>query len=147
MLDYEQIKAARRECRTLVGACLQRARKTKVDVLEQAVANRLPMHIFIMGGARNVAFYRVSIEFMKRAQENAGIPYFKDADVFDYVGRNTQFEIRHDQRLIISQMLAQPFELIPVIENMPWNLKESNVASRGMTWIDMRALQDELYPD
>ena len=146
-LDYSEVIAARLKCRTLVGACLQRARKTKVDVLEQAVANRLPMHIFIMGGARNVAFYRVSIEFMKRAQENAGIPYFKDADVFDYVGRNTQFEIRHDQRLIISQMLAQPFELIPEIENMPWNLKESNVASRGMSWIDMRALQDELYPD
>ena len=146
-LSCEKVIAARLACRTLIGTCLQRARRTKVDELEQTVTHRLPMHIFVMGGARNVAFYRASIAFMKRVQESAGIPYFKDADVFDYAGRNTRFEIRHDQRLIISQMLAQPYELIPEIENMPWNLKENDVVSRGMSWIDLRERQDELYPD
>ena len=39
------------------------------------------MHVFVMGGARDVVFYRSSIEHMKKAQGTAGIPFFKDDDV------------------------------------------------------------------
>ena len=74
------------------------------------------------------------------------IPFFKDADVFDYIGRNTRLEIRNDQRLVISQMLAQPFEMIPEINNMPWNLAEKDLTSKAMSWTDLQAHQDELYP-
>lgn len=116
------------------------------DVLQKTVAARLPMHVFVMGGARSVEFYRASIEYMKKAQENAGIPFFKDSDVFDYVGKNTRLEIRNDQRLVISQMLAQPFEMIPEITNMPWNLRDKDVTSRGKHWTDLAELQNELYP-
>lgn len=146
-ISLNKLLNARRECRTLFGTCVQRARRTKVEVLEQTVNARLPMHVFVMGGARSVEFYRSSIEYMKKAQENAGIPFFKDADVFDYAGRNTQLEIRNDQRLIISQMLAQPFEMIPEINNMPWDLKEKDVNSKGISWIALQERQNELYPD
>ncbi len=91
-------------------------------------------------------FYRTSIEYMKKAQERAGIPFFKDSDVFDYIGRNTRLEIRNDQRLVISQMLAQPFELIPEIDNMPWDFKEKDITSKGMSWLDLQERQYELYP-
>ena len=84
---------------------------------------------------------------MKKAQGNAGIPFFKDSDVFDYVGRNTRLEIRNDQRLVISQMLAQPFEMIPEITHMPWDLKVKDVTSRGPHWTDLQERQNELYPD
>jgi len=105
------------------------------------------MHVFVMGGARDVVFYRSSIEHMKKAQGTAGIPFFKDDDVFDYVGRNTRLEIRNDQRLVISQMLAQPYEMIPEIDKMPWDLKEHDVTSKGMTWDELQEKQNELYPE
>ena len=71
----------------------------------------------------------------------------KDDDVFDYVGRNTRLEIRNDQRLVISQMLAQPYEMIPEIDKMPWDLKEHDVTSKGMTWDELQEKQNELYPE
>ena len=93
-----------------------------------------------MGGARSIEFYRASIEYMKKVQERAGIPFFKDSDVFDYIGRNTRLEIRNDQRLVISQMLAQPFEMIPEIDNMPWNLKEGDmICGKGSTHTEIYA--------
>lgn len=146
-VNYKHLIDARRECRTLFGTCVQKARKKRNEVLQQTVDARLPMHVFVMGGARSVEFYRASIEYMKKVQGNAGIPFFKDADVFDYVGRNTRLEIRNDQRLVISQMLAQPFEMIPEITNMPWNLKDKDVTSRGKHWTDLQELQNELYPE
>ncbi len=146
-VSFAKLINARRECRTLFGTCVQRARRTRNEVLKETVSARLPMYVFVMGGASSVEFYRSSIEHMKKAQGNAGIPFFKDADVYDYLGRNTSLEIRNDQRLIISQMLAQPYEMIPEIDNMPWNLKEQDVTSKGMSWIAMHELQNELYPD
>lgn len=145
-VNYEALIDARKQCRTLFGACVQRARKTREDILKQTVSACLPMHVFVMGGARDVAFYRSSIEHMKKAQETAGIPFFKDADVFDYVGKNTRLEIRNDQRLVISQMLAQPYEMIPEIDKMPWDLKEQDVTSKGLTWYELQERQNELYP-
>ena len=146
-VSFEKLKDARRECRTLFGTCVQKARKKRTEVLQQTVDARLPMHVFVMGGARSVEFYRASIEYMKKAQGNAGIPFFKDSDIFDYVGKNTRLEIRNDQRLVISQMLAQPFEMIPEITNMPWNLKDKDVTSKGKHWTELQELQNELYPD
>ena len=146
-IEFDKLIDARRECRTLFGTCVQRARKTRMEILQQTVDARLPMHVFIMGGARSVEFNQSSVQYMKQAQGNAGIPFFKDADVFDYVGRNTRLEIRNDQRLVISQMLAQPFELIPEINNMPWNLREKDIRSQGSSWIALQERQNELYPD
>lgn len=146
-VSFDSLMDARRECRTLFGSCVQRARRTNADVLEKTVNARLPMHVFVMGGARSVEFYRSSIEYMKEVQKNAGIPFFKDADVFDYIGKNTRLEIRNDQRLVISQMLAQPFEMIPEINNMPWNLKEKDMTSKSMNWIALQERQNEMYSD
>ena len=67
--------------------------------------------------------------------------------MFDYVGRNTRLEIRNDQRLVISQMLAQPYEMIPEIDKMPWDLKEKDITSKGPTWLDLYEKQNELYPE
>ena len=146
-VNYEFLLDARKQCRTLFGACVQRARKTREDILRQTMSARLPMHVFVMGGARDVTFYRSSIEHMKKAQEAAGIPFLKDGDVFDYVGRNTRLEIRNDQRLVISQMLAQPYEMIPEIDKMPWDLKERDVTSKGKSWFELQERQNELYPE
>ena len=60
-VDFGRLIAARKECRTLFGSCVQKARKKRDDVLQQTVAARLPMHVFVMGGARSVEFYRASI--------------------------------------------------------------------------------------
>ena len=146
-ISKESFWDARRECRTLFGSCVQRARKTRNEILQQTVSARLPMHVFVMGGACSVEFYRSSIDFMKKIQGSAGIPFFKDADVFDYVGKDTRLTIRNDQRLIISQMLAQPFEMIPEIENMPWDLSEHDVTVKGLSWSELQERQNELYPE
>ncbi|MBR7172815.1 MAG: hypothetical protein IKD50_00105, partial [Clostridia bacterium] len=76
-----------------------------------------------------------------------GIPFFKDADVFDHVGRHTPLEIHDDHRHVISRMPAQPYEMIPEIDKMPWDLKEQDVTSKGMSWLDLRERQNELYPE
>lgn len=147
-LAFEKVIAARLECRKLFGTCIQKASRTRVEELQKTIDSRLPMYVFVMGGARNVAFYRAAIEFMEKVQINAGvIPFFRDADVFDYVGRNTHLEIRYDQRLIISQMLAQPYELIPEIENMPWDLKESDITSKAPSWLDLQERLHNMYSD
>ncbi len=145
-VDYDALLDARLQFRTSFGRCVHRTAKTKADTLKQTIDKGVPMLVFVMGGARDVEFYRSSIEYMEDAQKNADIPLFKDADVFDYVGRNTRLIIRNDQRLIISQMLAQPYEMIPEIDKMPWDLKEQDVTSKGMSWLDMHERQDELYP-
>ena len=145
-VNFDSLMDARKQCRTLFGSCVQRARRTREDILQETVSAELPMHVFIMGGARGVEFYRSSIEYMKKAQKNAGIPFFKDDDVFDYVGNNTRLEIRNDQRLVISQMLAQPYEMIPEIDKMPWELKEQDITSKAMSWLDLFEKVNELYP-
>ena len=94
-----------------------------------------------------MTFYRTSIDYMKKAQEAAGIPFFKDADVFDYIGRSTRLQIRNDQRLVISQMLAQPYEMIPEIDKMPWDLKERNIKPKALSWYELQDRQNELYPN
>ena len=109
------------------------------------------MAYFVMGGARDVVFYRDSIDYMIKAQKNANIPDFKELDVLHYLHGNIKFEVANDQRLVISQMLAQPIEMIPEIENMPWDLKENNdYLSEDMNSVDyslyMQELQDSLYP-
>lgn len=142
----ESLLDARLKCRTLFGKCVQEARNKKPDVLQQTVKNHQPMYVFVMGGANSVEFYKASIEHMKTVQANAGIPYFKDADVYDYIGKNIQLEIRNDQRLVISQMLAQPIEMIPEIDHMPWELKEKKIKSEALDWMDLQDKQNELYP-
>ncbi|MHC1787217.1 MAG: hypothetical protein AB9880_09180 [Christensenellales bacterium] len=138
---------SRLKCRTLVGACLQSARRKREDILEETVREGLPMFIFIMGGANSVQFYLASIEHMEKAQKNAGFPFFKYGDVIDYLKENVLLEVRNDQRLIISQMLAQPYEMIPEIDNMPWDIREKKKEKTAPTRWDLQALQDEMYPE
>ena len=104
------------------------------------------MFVFIMGGANSVQFYLASMKHMEQAQKNAGFPFFKYGDVIDYLKGNIQLEVKNDQRLIISQMLAQPYEMIPEIKNMPWEIGEKEVVQTAPTRWDLRALLDEKYP-
>jgi hypothetical protein len=145
-LQLNALISSRGKCRELVGACLQSARRKKEDILKKTVQERLPMFVFIMGGARSVSFYLASIEHMIKAQKNAGISFFKYGDVIDYLRGNTVLEVKNDQRLIISQMLAQPYEMIPEINNMPWDISEKERVETAPTRWDLRALQDEMYP-
>lgn len=145
-LQLDALIESRLKCRTLVGACLQSARRKREDILEKTVRERLPMYVFIMGGANSVQFYLASIEHMEKAQKNAGFQSFKYGDVIDYLRGSIQLEVKNDQRLIISQMLAQPYEMIPEIKNMPWEIAEKEIATTAPSGWDLRDLQDELYP-
>lgn len=48
--------------------------------------------------------------------------------------------------MVISQMLAQPIEMIPEIDHMPWELKEKKIKSEALDWMDLQDKQNELYP-
>lgn len=145
-LQLDALIDSRLKCRTLVGACLQSARRKREEILEKTVRERLPMFVFIMGGANSVQFYLASMKHMEQAQKNAGFPFFKYGDVIDYLKGNIQLEVKNDQRLIISQMLAQPYEMIPEIQNMPWEIGEKEIVQTAPTRWDLRALLDEKYP-
>ena len=146
-IDIGSLLAARDECRGFFGKCVQSARRKMPDVLEKTVELGIPMYLFVMGGASNVQFYQTTISYMIDAQKNAGIPYIKKADITDYVSRSTNLDVRNDQRLLISQMLAQPYEMIPEIMHMPWDLNEKPSKLRVISDEEREARYKELYRD
>ncbi len=150
-VKYQELIDARLNCRSAFGGCVQGVRAVKNKQLVYFVKERRPMTYFVMGGAGGVSFYTQTIDFMIKQQEGAGIPRFSKVDILDYLQENTRLEITNDQRLIISQMLAQPIEMIPDIMNMPWDLKKTDdyiqpSPSAEALRAERQALLDYLYP-
>lgn len=84
--------------------------------------------VFFMGGARGVKFYREHVLGMSEVhvQNFINFPDTIEVDIVDFLSSNrntfksnlnTDFL---DQRLLIAQMLAQPFVEIPKLKGAPW---------------------------
>lgn len=113
---YECIK----EFRTAYGNCLKDAHDKQSELMEKMKVAEQPLHYFVMGGAKEVTFYQHNIERLASAQKKAGIPEAQKDEILRYLKSDSSFEI-HNPRLLISQMLAQPFEKIPPLDGMPWD--------------------------
>ncbi len=120
-IDSECFYQCIRDFRTAYGSCLVKARNKQSDLMHKQSEANQPMKYLLLGGAARVSFYGKNIRRMITAHKNAGIPNAEEEDILKYLNNNFDFEIENNPRLLISQMLAQPYELIPHLENMPWN--------------------------
>lgn len=79
---------------------------------------------------------------MATAHNNADFPQEKIVDIRTYIQNNPDLKVKGN-RLIISQMLAQPYEKIPPIKDMPWHFDMTE--EERMDDYD-RPDVDQLYP-
>ena len=96
-----------------------------------------------MGGARNVKIYH---EVIQRADQGyvkiwKGYPGCSESNILNFMRGQFSLEVMGNSRLIISQMLAQPFEKIPQLVGQEWN---KGVRINGPI-PSLQDLQDSLY--
>lgn len=106
------------EFREAYGKCLMDAHEKQRELMEKMIFAKQPLRYFVMGGAKKVTFYQHNIERIIYAQENAGVPNAKKDNILRYLKNNSNFEVHHS-RLLISQMLARPYEQFPPLDKLP----------------------------
>lgn len=104
--------------RKAYGKCLWEAREKQEELMKEMIFAKEPLRYFVMGGAKKVTFYKHNIERLAYAQKNAGVPNAKKDNILRYLKNESVFEVHHP-RLLISQMLAQPYEMMPPLDNLP----------------------------
>ena len=99
------------------GSCVWIAR----NKLPTALQKGFPHKWFLLGGGRTVQIYRNSISEMAREHSQYGIVKQSEGDVENLIPKQWVQKPIGDRpdRLIISQMLAQPFGAIPSVEGDP----------------------------
>ena len=101
------------------------------------------LELFFMGGARNVKIYH---EVIQRADQGyvkiwKGYPGCSESNILNFMRGQFSLEVKGSSRLIISQMLAQPFEKMPQLVGQEWN---KGVRINGSI-PSLQDLQDSLY--
>lgn len=78
---------------------------------------------FFMGGARTVAFYHECVESMADVHARGFIAYpgMVEENMVHYMRGKSYLDVDNNARLLISQMLAQPFEFMPPLSGQPWH--------------------------
>lgn len=84
------------------------------------------LSLFLLGGGCSVKFYEDVLSHMCMANRNAGFPPKSKENILDYINDYDRFVVKDNPRIIISQMLAQPFELIPELNGASWRLDKTN---------------------
>lgn len=119
-INRHSLYMIRKQFRTVYGACLMEAKKKRRALMAEQKNNAQPLKCFLLGGGRNLSFYSHAIGHMAAAHNNAGFPQEQIVDIRTYIQNNPDLKVKGN-RLIISQMLAQPYEKIPPIKDMPWH--------------------------
>lgn len=72
-------------------------------------------------------------------------------NIQDYLLESANFERRGDDRLLISQMLPQPFDNIPQLDGLPWDFVAASslrdAREKERETVNLEELQWELYGD
>lgn len=131
----------RRLFRAAYGKCLIEAKEKLRSEMNEQIRNKQKLHCFLLGGGKSLPFYSQTINYMSTYHERAGLPKEIISDVNEYINNNPNLKEK-DSRLLISQMLAQPFEKIPKIKNMPWNFEKQNPREVTDDSVDV----DQRYP-
>ena len=131
----------RKYCRTAYGSCLMEAKRKQRALMREQKEKGNQLKCFLLGGGQSLSFYEQAIGHMASAHSNAGFPKEEITDIREYIRNNSNLRIK-DNRLVISQMLAQPYEKIPEIKDMPWHFEETEETYVGDSMPDV----DQLYP-
>lgn len=132
----------RRLFRTAYGTCLMEAKKKQRSLMSAQAKNKQKLCCFLLGGGKSLQFYSQAIQHMAYAHSKAGFPPEVITDIKEYINNNPDLKVKSN-RLIISQMLAQPYEKIPPIRDMPWHFdmtEEERVSEEDLPDVD------QLYP-
>lgn len=140
-IDAKKFYESITDFRKSYGECLIDAHDKQRELMGKMIFAKQPLRYFVMGGAKEVTFYKHNIERMTTAHKNAGIPEAQKDDISHYLKSDSSFEI-HNPRLLISQMLAKPYELIPSLDNMPWDFVPFPNSSK--TGVSMREKLDDI---
>ena len=109
--------------------CLNAVLLRAPGIVRAQVQNQRDLSLFLLGGGRDVQFYRDVISHMSMALLAAGFPAKVEKNILDYLAGAdsfSRFEERSNNRILISQMLAQPFDLIPPLSGTKWLLQSGN---------------------
>lgn len=106
------------------GTCLRTAKANKESEMRDEIKNNGVLKYFVMGGGKSIHFHNQLLRMMIAAQSNAGVARAEEGDIRKYLESSANFEV-NDDRLLISQMLAQPFENIPPLDGRPWEFHPS----------------------
>lgn len=117
---YVSLYLIRKQFRTVYGSCLMDAKKKRRVLMAEQKDNAHPLKCFLLGGGKDLSFYSQAIRHMAWAHNNAGFSQEEIVDIKKYIQNNTDLKVK-ENRLIISQMLAHPYEKIPPIKDMPWH--------------------------
>ncbi|WP_443740233.1 hypothetical protein [Treponema sp.] len=119
-INRHSLYLIRKQFRTVYGSCLMDAKKKRRVLMAEQKDNAHPLKCFLLGGGKDLSFYSQAIRHMAWAHNNAGFPQEEIVDIKTYIQNNPDLKVKGN-RLIISQMLAQPYEKIPPIKDMPWH--------------------------
>lgn len=104
--------------------CLEEVRMELPNLVRKETINRHDFSLFLLGGGRSVQFYRDVIGHMSNALKDAGFPGKRERDILDYVRGINRFAVVDNSRVLISQMLAQPFNEIPKLDGSIWRMSQ-----------------------
>ena len=93
--------------------------------MEKAKRHGVPLVHFYLGGARDVRFYHSCINEMIKIHGGTWscYPGAAQGDIFKFAGGRSYFEVNGNSRILISQMLAQPYEKMPELSGQPWHFQ------------------------
>lgn len=136
----EAYKRMYRSYGALIDAAYQHNHREMKKVKER---HGLLTHFF-MGGARNVRFYHDVVANMSQVHCNSWICYpgSCEDDMVRFMRGKGNLDVNDNPRLLISQMLAQPYEKMPELSGQPWHFNSRPIHRATPT---LAELQDSLY--
>lgn len=116
-------EVAERKLLESYGGCLESARDNHRQYMDRAFRTGTPLIHFYTGGARGVQFYHDTLNYSETLHRNFWTKYpgSKEGNIVDFMRGMYNLEVKDNQRLLISQMLAQPYEKMPQLAGQPWN--------------------------
>ena len=149
-LGYEMYRkvlgqeGACRRMRASYGTLMDAAYQHQRNEMKRVQENGGRLVHFYMGGARSVQFYHDAVAEMVGVHQGVWscYPGSADGDMVAFMKGKSNLEVDDNPRLLISQMLAQPFEKMPELSGKPWNFNKRPMYRGSPT---LAELQDSLY--
>lgn len=120
---------ADKELRVAYAECLEKAKtEHPLEMIKVFDKGGVLIH-FYMGGARAVSSYHEIVSVTDEAYKNAWLKYpgAVEMDMMEFMRDKARLDVKNNPRLVISQMLAQPFEMMPELAGMPWHFKAAGI--------------------
>ena len=111
--------------------------------MRHEIASGGVLKFFVIGGGKSIHFHNQLLHQMLSIQDYAGVAKAEEGDIKAYLEGSANFEV-NDDRLIISQMLAQPFDNIPPLDGRPWDFKPAAKVEWRESLTEQQTLRDSL---